>query len=741
MPALDLGSTALVATIVLAGACGDDATGTGGSSSTGASTTSASTATATSSSSGIPLPDTFTVTGVVTDGASPVEGAIVMQGGGDPSFRTGPDGTFSIAMTKAVGGTPTVVAAKEGYRADGIELVFLPDAPLTLVLREVKPPDDALGYTYGAPGVGDAKKDDSTAVCGHCHTRYVADFLGSGHADATKNPLVQDLYAGVAADVAPGAACAAKGGVTKQGTTPGSPGAATPRCYVGYGVLPDLNGCGAGAAASCDDPSSATKPTHFGHCADCHAAGLDGPAGGRDLLEASGIAFEDGNHCDACHHVRAVDPASKAPGVSGRLVMGRPHESKTGMPGSPLLQAMFGPEPDVPNPFMGGSYQPQFSQSVFCSGCHEYDQDALMPGASLDAAKWPDGLPTLSTYSEWQASSFGTASTPCQFCHMPPVMGLYNSVDVTTPDAYDVAFGFPRPPERLRAHTFREPLDGSPRLIDGTLTGGVAIARVGSEIDVTASIENVGAGHATPTGEPMRALVLVVRAEGCGQSFVATSGMTIADTGGALATAVVGSAATFTGPSLAWAEGAGVAQVGDAVRVVRPTGQWDDYAGVGRFSGATLTAAEKGMQIFDPVGEAHVLSIAGGALALDASIPVLPGDQVYLGAALPSAFADADPARALAGVPGNVFSRVMVDPTGARNVPHHRAVDIASDDRLMPGVPAVSHHTFAIAPGCTSVTVTETALYRPLPVDWARERAWDARDYVVFETATTTALQ
>lgn len=39
-------------------------------------------------------------------------------------------------------------------------------------------------------------------------------------------------------------------------------------------------------------------------CADCHAPGIEGKAGGRDLHDPVGIAFESGNHCDVCHKAR-----------------------------------------------------------------------------------------------------------------------------------------------------------------------------------------------------------------------------------------------------------------------------------------------------------------------------------------------------------------------------------------------------------------------------------------------------
>ena len=79
---------------------GGGTAGGGGSSTT--STTGTTTPTTTSSGTATNLPDVFTVTGLVTDGTAPLEGAIVMQAGGIPAFTTGPDGAFSIEITQAI---------------------------------------------------------------------------------------------------------------------------------------------------------------------------------------------------------------------------------------------------------------------------------------------------------------------------------------------------------------------------------------------------------------------------------------------------------------------------------------------------------------------------------------------------------------------------------------------------------------------------------------------------------------
>lgn len=691
--------------------------------------------TTTSTGPGEPLPDMFTVTGIVTDGISPLEGAIVLQGGGEPAFTTGPDGAFSIVMTSAIPGTPAIVASKIGYRTRGVEFFALPDGDVVLELLAVSPPDNE-SYVYGDPGTGDP--DSSTAFCDHCHTTFVKQFRASAHAKSAKDPLVQDLYAGVTSAAADAASCAALGGVWRPGLVPGTENAAADKCYAGGGVLPDLNpACGAPGEASCDDPAlpSAKQPSAFGACADCHAPGILGKAGGRDLHDALGTAFDAGNHCDVCHKARDVDLAAPA-GVAGALVIQRPREKQSDDPNAKLVQVMFGPLPDVPNEFMGGSYQPKFSTSDLCGACHQQRQQALVPGSALDPARWPEGLPVHDTYAEWKGSSFDTPGTPCQLCHMPPDdTGMKSSLDVTNEENASITSGFVRPSERIRKHVFRGPLEGAPRMIDTALNVVLATsvdAGGGTpSVKATVTVQNVLAGHAIPTGEPMRALVLVVRAEGCGQAWPAASGATIHDGAGAFASGVVGAGVSSDGATLAWAEGAAAAKPGMRARVVRSTGAFDDYAGIGFFADPALLPEEKGLPIFAPVGEAIVVSAAGGDVVLDAALPLLPGDVVYLGDALPPSLDDGAPSIAIAGAAGYTFAKTLVDPAGARHVPHYRAIDIASDNRIPPQGSAETEHTFAIPAGCSMGKVTATLLYRPVPADMARLRGWEARDWVV----------
>jgi len=681
-----------------------------------------------------PLPSSFDVTGTVVDSeGAPVPEAMVLVGGqSDTMVLTDGDGTFSLWFEDNGLGEPAIVAAKQGYRAIGYEY-FRPDIPIGLTLVEVKQPDNE-AYEYQDPGDGtDSMRED----CSHCHTTFVQDFLESKHAEATRNPLLQDLYAGVTQAYSDADSCTTAGGQWREGHAPGTDGEVVEKCYLGGGVLPDLNpNCGDIDQLPCDSTSidAADAPDAFGACADCHAPGINGIAGGRNLHDAHGLAYDIGVHCDACHKVRDID-LSEPPGVGKRLIMGRPNE-----PGSHTFvwdPVYFGPLIDVPNVAMGGSYQPKFNESTFCAGCHEQNQEALLPGDELDTALWPDGLPIHTTFSEWEAGPYNQEATQCQFCHMPGNVELNNSVDISTPEDQSIAFGFPRHPEDNRNHTFRGPLAGSPRLIDGALYVSVAVEPVADTIEATVSVANIGCGHAIPTGEPMRSLLLLVEAEADCGTLEPVGGLTIPDTGGTRASGVIGEGVESVDFELTWPEGAAAAGVGQVLRFVRPSGVFYDYEGPGIFGDGSLAAEDKGMEIESPVGQASIVDIDGDVLTLDQA-PVLEiGDRVHLGDAWPEEPEDGQDALHLAGRAGTSFSKVLLDSAGNRHVPHYRAVDLASDNRIPPGSNALTSHAFDLPEGCSAGEIRATVLYRPIPLNMARVRGWSSTDHIV-STASST---
>ena len=680
---------------------------------------------------------------VVDQDGQPLADAQVLQGGysTEATWFTGADGRFNIQLRYAGMGTPAVIAAKEGYRNAGHEFYKLPTGEVTLQLRFVTPKDN-ITYVYGEPG--DAKAP-TTAYCGHCHNTLAGQFQTSAHARATRNPKLQDLYAGVASGYSTAASCQLAGGSWQLGLVPGSAADSSPKCYLGGGVLAALNAhCGGDNQPRCDDPAApeAAAPTAFGACADCHAPGIDGVAGGRNLHDAVGVAFENGVHCDPCHKTADID-LNKPPGVGQRLVTRRPSDGFSDLPGAKLRPVMFGSLLDVANGAMGASLQPKFAEAVFCAGCHEQQQPALIAGDMLDNNRWPGGLPVHSTFSEWQAGPYNKAGVPCQHCHMPAEYSIDSTADLATAETASITFGFTRPAEQIRAHIFRGPLapaqpGGSPRLIDTAVATKLTLSAVGKTLNADVTLGNVGCGHALPTGEPLRALVLLVQARCDGVPLAASGGMTLPDYVGARAQGSIGGGATVNGTALTWAEGAAQAKPGDSVRVVRFTGQYDDYNGVGFFANAALTAADKGLPIMQPVAGAEVVGVAGNVLTLSAPLALQAGDRVYLGDPL-VAPEDGDRSAAWAGAAGYAFARVTVAADQRRFVPHYEAVDLASDNRIPPASASVTHHEFTLPNGCANASVQAWVLYRPHPYGLAEQRRWDAKDYLIATTSAALA--
>tara|TARA_B100001964_G_C14100103_1_gene538893 strand:- start:24 stop:1007 length:984 start_codon:yes stop_codon:yes gene_type:complete len=315
---------------------------------------------------------------------------------------------------------------------------------------------------------------------------------------------------------------------------------------------------------------------------------------------------------------------------------------------------------------------------------------------------------------------------------MPEIYGLTNAVDIANEQNQSITFGFPRDPSDIRQHIFRGPLQGDPRLINTALFVTVGLEVSGHEVVASVSLANTGAGHAIPTGEPMRSLVMVVQAEGdaCG-TLANIGGMTIPDTGGARAQGKIGQDAALEGVSLSWAEASEFAQPGMVIRAVRPSGVYDDYAGIGYFANEHMSAEDKAMEIALPLGSARVVSVSHEVLLLDSALTLETGDSIYLGDAWTGEEEDGEDSKYLAGLAGYSFSKVLLDSAGNRHVPHYKAVDIASDNRIASGGRANTEHRFELPDGCDAGTISVKVLYRPTPLSLALLRGWEARDYVI----------
>lgn len=631
--------------------------------------------------------DTRVVELVVTLDGAPAPGVRVVQGGTERVAFTDADGRLRAELDLDVVGDVMLVASHPRARQKMAWVFEGERLPLRIDLRTF---DDRDNPAYRFQDPGEPRRRNTTAQCGHCHLTINDAWHGSAHEQAARNPVLHDLYAGTAA-ADDAAACDALGGRWALGREPGS-GAATERCFVGGGVLPTYN-------PQCVDGPCATPPDAFGDCADCHAPAIDGQLGGRDLLAATGIAFEHGVMCDVCHRVESVRPDAP-PGVAGRLRLLRPSEpGPITLGAGGLLPLTFGPSHDSPNPRMGSVQRDHYRDSTICLGCHLLDMPA-------DPARWPGGrMPVQSTWDEWQQGPL--ADAPCQSCHMPPEPGVANAADLQMFPFAEVGIqgGWLRPPGSVRRHRWTGPRvdDTLPRLAAELK---VAAAVEGERLTARVTVRNLGAGHALPTGEPMRQMYVLVEAACDDTPLDAVDGDAVPGWGGAVAAR--GADQDWS----VWPE----ARPGDVIRVVRRPGGWHDYDGFGRF-GDGIAADDKGMPVERVAGSATVVAV-GDRVELDRPLP--EGDVAWL-----------TRDDGLAGRAGFGFARVLVDAGGRALAPHFTAVDTRSDNRLLPGGRWTSSHVFAAA--CEAPVVRATLLYRAYPWWLRRERGWAPREIVMAE--------
>lgn len=658
----------------------------------------------------VTLPPELDLDVAVTLDGEPAADVRVGQPGTDRYVMTDSSGAATLTIDTTIHGSLAVAASHPDARIKGEEFYKEVPESIELALERFDKGDNRL---YVFQDSGTPERSDNTNYCSHCHQTFVFDWWDSPHRSATSNVVVHDLYAGVAAAWSEAAACEAAGGVMRTGLEPGT-GATVERCYLGEGVLPALND-DCGVTESCDGVAELT-----GACADCHAPAIDGELGGRDLLEAGELAYETGIGCDVCHKVESVDLDAVEPGVAGRLQIVRPTEE-----GSPSFgdyaPLTFGPYHDVLNPRMGSVYRDHYTNGELCAGCHEYEQEVLVSGGVLDETRWPEGrLPVHSTWSEWAAGPLGDAVS-CNACHMPPASETGNGADLgnyISDDWVDTATGWFREPGAVRKHAWYGPRSETERMLDLAASVSLEVSQADDAVSVAASVANVGPAHAIPTGEPLRHMLLVVDATCDGDRLTPTAGDVVPDYGGSRARKEAGEDWTT------WSD----AEVGDRIRVLARSGEWHDYTGFGPFGDGSFDAEAKGLAVEEFVGEVEILGVDSDAVTLSAELP--DGDLAVLvrdGGEVP---ADGGVPSDLAGRPGFGFARVMVGPDGARMVPHFLAVDIASDNRLLPGSSWRSEHTFE---GCAEgeLEVIASLVYRRLPIELAEERGWEVADQVM----------
>ena len=218
-------------------------------------------------------------------------------------------------------------------------------------------------------------------------------------------------------------------------------------------------------------------PHSLGNCANCHApAAAVKNAIGVDMNKLEGVE-KLGVSCDFCHKVKDVHLRENSSMNTGVMHMDlrRPPEGH---------QVFFGPYTDVPHP---DTYAPIMSNSLFCAPCHQ-------------GGFW--GVPIYESYSEWLASPYAEKGITCQNCHMRP--------DSVTTNFAPGRGGLERDPLTIPSHFDFGSRDSA------FLASSVKMETKGTilrdTLRVRVAITNATAGHHVPTDQPMRNLILLVRA-------------------------------------------------------------------------------------------------------------------------------------------------------------------------------------------------------------------------------------
>lgn len=647
---------------------------------------------------------------VTLDGQEPRVPIKLKQGGVDKVFKTDERG-HALMGVRMTGVGQVVIHASHPDARVGAKVIEPEDVPSEILIKLKRfDQSDNPEYKFIYPGT---PKDQLS--CAHCHNSVNEQWYGTPHQKSASNPFLHDVYAGVVSALQTEEDCAQAEGRWMLGQLPGKKERGY-RCYLGPGALPDLNPhCGEQEA--CD-----TVANNFGGCADCHAPGLNGQIGHRNLLEAKGTPYKFGVHCDVCHRVESVD-LSKAPGVAGALRLLRPSEP----PFASFLQNLplsFGPFMDVSNYEMGAVQRDHFGQSRFCAGCHDYAIDVHPNWGSIDRTRWPSGkLPVQSTYQEWLEGPMNPTA-PCGSCHMPPNADAWNGADLERfKGGYEQSAraGWMRPRGQVRDHTWVGPRAPESGMLELSVDMQIEVSKdAHGNHEYAVTVKNVGAGHALPTGLPTRSMILLVRAYCAEREVQAIGGDVVPDFAGEKSRK--GSNRDWT----RWPK----AKEGDIIRVLRYrlSDSWVDYKGPGPFGDGRFNPEEKGMRRMEYVGASTVVAqMQDGTVRLDRPLPT--GHLAVLAESIPD---EKGPPRMLSGAPGYAFGRVFVDSKGTLNVPSFRAVDIRSDNRIPAQGSVQTRHVFP-ATCDTDLRLKATLLYRSFPPSWVRHWRWERDDRIMME--------
>mgnify|MGYP000269699403 CR=1 FL=1 len=174
--------------------------------------------------------------------------------------------------------------------------------------------------------------------------------------------------------------------------------------------------------------------------------------------------------CDYCHKIKSVDNGQAE--IFGHARINH-HIPKDGALAFAQLDDPVG---------RNDYYAPLYGKSEYCGGCHE-------------ASFWR--TPIYSTFSEWQHSPQGKEQVQCQDCHMQTQATL---------SADPKHGGKQRDPQTLSSHDFSISKNRISKAIDFAVSQKI----LNQQLTLTITLNNLGAGHDIPTGNPMRHLLLRV---------------------------------------------------------------------------------------------------------------------------------------------------------------------------------------------------------------------------------------
>ena len=173
------------------------------------------------------------------------------------------------------------------------------------------------------------------------------------------------------------------------------------------------------------------------------------------------------------------------------------------------------------------------------------------------------------------------------------------------------------------------------------------------------------------------------------------------------------------------------AEIGQHLRVIQAGTEYIEYTGFGPFGDGRFSAEEKGISNDQLVGEVEIIDVVDGLVTTAEPIPT--GSHIYLVEAPSDWTQTGAVTEDLAGLSGFGFARVTLGAAGERFVPHFEAVDVVSDNRLLPQQSFTTNHQFAVS--CDAPQIKAQLLYRFTPPHLDDERGWSHSERIMVEVA------